>query len=156
MALVYFVWRTPRRGGASERQLWSLWLAYLAANFSIPLVLGPLPGLRDPPWCWASYPVSCLLTGLAFCVLGANYWGRFYAFGIGFFVLAAIMPWTLTWASLEFGLLWTAALVAIGLRLRRLAREAAADSVGRSPVFQVITSDGKHPAPLLETPSPSR
>jgi hypothetical protein len=107
--------------------LWALWLAYVAANFCIPLVLGPLPGLDELPWYWASYAVSSLLTGLAFCVLGANYWGRFYAFGIAFFVLAAIIPWTLPWASLEFGLLWTAALVAIGLRLRRLGVEASGE-----------------------------
>jgi hypothetical protein len=116
----------------------------------------PLPGLRDPPWCWASYAVSCLLTGLAFCVLGANYWGRFYAFGIGFFVLATIIPWTLTWASLEFGLLWTAALVVIALRLRRLAREAAVEPPGRPSGLSLSDSDKNPQAPLLETPLPGR
>jgi hypothetical protein len=128
MGLTNLVWRRLLRGGTAQRQLWSLWFAYIAANFCIPLVLGPIPGLQQPPLYWTSYPVSCLLTGLAFCVLGANYWGRFYAFGIGFFSLAAIMPWNLTWASLEFGLLWTAALVAIGLPLRRLARELKSES----------------------------
>src|SRR5262249_3712155 len=131
MGLAYAYWRIPRRGGTAERQLWALWLAYIAANFCIPLALGPLPGMNEPPWCWASYAVSSLLTGLAFCVLGAGYWGRFYGFGVGFFALAALVPWTLTWASLEYGLLWTAALVAIGLRLRRLAREAEAEAAAR-------------------------
>jgi hypothetical protein len=124
MGLVYLRWRPPRVGGRAERQLWGLWLAYVAANFCIPLVTGPLPGFDRPPLCWASYPISELLTGPAFAVLGAGYWGRFYAFTIGFFALAALMPWTLTWASLEFGLLWTAALIAIGLRLRLLGAQS--------------------------------
>jgi serine/threonine-protein kinase len=126
MALGYAVWQKPRQWSSSERQLWSLWLAYLVAVYCIPVVLRSLPGLSEPPLCWATYSFSSLLTGFAFCVLGGNYWGRFYAFGAGFFLLALIMPQTLKWASLEFGLLWTAALAAIGLRLRRLAREAGA------------------------------
>jgi serine/threonine-protein kinase len=127
MALVY---RWQRRGlpartaASAEQQLWSLWLGYVAACFLIPAVSLQFPAFRGPELRWATYPFSALLTGLAFFALGAGYWGWCYAIGLAFFALSVLMPLRLEWASLEFGLLWTAALSAIGLHLRRLGREA--------------------------------
>jgi hypothetical protein len=129
MAGVY-LWQRPLRSrrpaGAAEQQLWALWLGYVLACFLIPAVTAQLPGFAEPGMCWATYPFSALLTGLAFFVLGAGYWGRCYAFGLGFFALALLMPVRMTWAPLEFGLLWTTALASIGLHLRRLSRDQIA------------------------------
>jgi hypothetical protein len=84
----------------------------------------------DGPDGWQSlliYPVSSVVSGLAFFVMGCNYWGRFYAVGAAFWVLALLMPLHLSWAPLEFGLLWSGVLVVLGLHLRRLGRQAQAD-----------------------------
>jgi hypothetical protein len=95
-----------------------------------------LPFFDDPQLCWASYPFSALLTGPAFTAMGAVYWGRCYAFGAAFFALAVVMPVKLDWASLGFGLLWSAVLTMLGLRLKRLGLEASArpaDDEGERP-----------------------
>jgi hypothetical protein len=63
--------------------------------------------------------------------MGGLYWGRYYALGLAFFLLALLLPLHLTWAPLEFGGLWAGALVAIGLHLRRLASEAAREAPGK-------------------------
>jgi hypothetical protein len=63
-----------------------------------------------------------MASGLAFFIMGSNYWGRCYAFGLAFWALAALMPMHLEWAPLEFGLLWSVTLTLVGLHLRRLGR----------------------------------
>jgi serine/threonine-protein kinase len=128
MGATFLLLRPPRArpGGMAEQQLWSIWVGYLVACFTIPLVTAQLPYFDDPALCWASYPFSALLTGLAFTAMGAVYWGRCYAFGAAFFALAVVMPLNLDWASLGFGVLWSAVLTMLGLRLRRLGAEASA------------------------------
>jgi hypothetical protein len=109
----------------AERQMWSVWIGYLAAAVLAGAVIRLL-SIRDPNFDEACvYPFLALLTGLAFFVLGSSYWGRCYAFGLAFFALAVVMAFNLTLAPLEFGLLWGVALVIIGLRLRRLGADAA-------------------------------
>jgi serine/threonine-protein kinase len=127
MAATYWPRRRSRTrpAGAAEQQLWAIWVGYLVACFTTPVVMFQLPPIRnDPVLVWSTYPVCSLLTGVAFFALGAGYWGRCYAFGLAFFALAVLMPLALTWASLGFGLLWTVALANIGLHLRRLGAEA--------------------------------
>jgi hypothetical protein len=63
------------------------------------------------------------VTGMAFFILGASYWGWCYAFGVAFYGLAYVMTLDLRGGPLEFGALWAAALVVIGLHLRRLGQE---------------------------------
>ena len=127
MAAVFFALRPPRTrpAGTSERQLWALWGGYVVACFLLPAVTSQLPGFDRPELAWATYPFAALLTGLAFTVVGAAYWGWGYAFAACFFALAALMPLRLSLASAEFGLLWAGALAAIGLHLRALGAEAA-------------------------------
>jgi serine/threonine protein kinase len=125
--------RTLLPTSAVERQLWSIWIGYLAAYWSNVLVSSLLVGREviargaSGPQRWPDmifYPGSALLSGLAFFVMGSNYWGWSYAFGLSFFALAGLMTLRLEWAPLEFGVLWTIFLVMIGLHLRRLGAEA--------------------------------
>ena len=62
------------------------------------------------------------LTGMAFVVLGSNYWGLCYAFGLAFYGLALLMHVDLRWSPLEFGVTWSAVLIIIGNRLRDLGK----------------------------------
>jgi hypothetical protein len=61
--------------------------------------------------------------------MGGSYGGQCYAFGLYFLGVAACMPLHLWLAPLEFGLLWSAVLLGLGLRLLRMGgdRAAAAD-----------------------------
>jgi serine/threonine protein kinase len=122
----------------AERELWTIWIGYLAAyGFSLLavrllvshgiIVRGPGP---DVPVRWDElilYPFSAIASGLAFFIMGSNYWGKLYAVGLAFWVMAALMPLHLDWAPLEFGVLWSAVLVALGLHLRTLGQKAEAE-----------------------------
>jgi serine/threonine protein kinase len=118
-----------------ERELWTIWLGYLGAYAINVFVSRSLawhgiigPGPAGERWDdLILYPYSAMASGLAFFVMGANYWGRCYAFGLAFWTLAALMPLHIEWAPLEFGLLWSATLTLVGLRLRRLGREAVTE-----------------------------
>lgn len=118
---------------SAERELWTIWIGYMlaygvsSAVVRLLIARGILVGGEDTPAHWEElilYPFSAVVSGLAFFIMGCNYWGKLYAVGVLFFALAALMPLHLEWAPLEFGTLWTAALVAVGLRLEKLSREA--------------------------------
>jgi serine/threonine protein kinase len=137
-----FIWqcrgrRTLLPTNAAERQLWSLWLGYLAAYEVSVIVYSMLlnRGLRIyDVWQYDElirYPTSAVLSGLVFFVMGSNYWGRCYAIGVAFFGLALVMPLRLTLAPLEFGAAWSLALVLIGLHLRRLGLRLQAEAEKR-------------------------
>jgi serine/threonine protein kinase len=105
----------------AERQLWSIWIGYM---ISLSAVFG---AARASEWFGTSpvneltlYPVWSVLSGLCLFIMGSNYWGRFYALGGGFFVLALLMPLRLAWAPLELGFMWAFSLTYLGLYLRRL------------------------------------
>jgi predicted Ser/Thr protein kinase len=120
-------WRNRRQGimptTTAERQMWSLWAGFLVACVLMGVINHRLtpPGTPYDPL--PLYPQFAILTGLAFVVLGSSYWGGCYLIGAAFFTAAMVMPSHLWAAPAEFGLLWAAALVTIGLRLRRLSPE---------------------------------
>ena len=119
--------RTVLATSAAERQLWSIWLGYLAAFAGSVLVSRELWHTIRPGTPWNEltlYPFSSLLTGLAFFSMGSNYWGKCYAFGLAFIGLAALMPFKLDLAPLLFGLLWSVTFVSLGLHLRRISQES--------------------------------
>jgi eukaryotic-like serine/threonine-protein kinase len=126
MGLVF--WKNRRQGvmpaTTAERQMWSLWAGFLLACVLMGVVnhqLTPAGAVYDPR---PLYPRFAILSGLAFFVLGSSYWGGCYAIGAAFFTAAVLMPASLDAGPVAFGLLWAAALVTVGLRLRRLSGDA--------------------------------
>jgi serine/threonine protein kinase len=124
---------------AAERQLWSIWIGYLigfATTAVISLqtadreVLGRLLSGLPPGGQLSLYPYSAVLAGLAFFVMGSNYWGGCYVIGVAFFVLAALMPVNFTWVPLEFAALWAGSLSLLGVRLRRMGPAAGRETGG--------------------------
>jgi hypothetical protein len=120
----------------AERELWTIWIGYLAAYAFSQLAVGALVSHRlivegpEAPHRWQElihYPISAIVSGLAFFIMGSNYWGKLYAVGLAFWVLAALMPLHLEWAPLEFGVLWSSVLVALGLHLRTLGQKAESE-----------------------------
>jgi hypothetical protein len=126
MGLVFWRYRSRRLlpTSAAERQLWAIWIGYLVACTVTAAAHRLRYGLQQEfelgfyvPW--------AILSGLAFFVLGSSYWGWCYVLGCAFFGISLLMSLRLNWAPLEFGGLWTLALVALGLRLRRLGTQAS-------------------------------
>ncbi len=128
MGLIF--WRkrvhTLMSTSAAERQLWSVWIGYMLACVLTSAVNSELNQFLDRREHLTMYPMWCILTGLAFFVMGSNYWGWCYALGLCFFILSLAMPLNLAWAALEFGLMWSFALTFIGLHLRRIAAAGVA------------------------------
>jgi len=101
---------------AAERQLWSIWLGYIVAYEATVFMFSSLHAYG---YCTANgelmrYPTMAILSGLAFFVMGSNYWGGCFAIGSAFFVLAALLPARLTWGPVSFGTLWGLTLAGIG------------------------------------------
>jgi hypothetical protein len=144
MGLVFWRYRRHQLLPASmaERQLWSIWLGYLvaftvsAAVYRLLVRLNFLGRGAEGPDHWDElilYPGFAILSGLGFFVMGSSFWGRCYAVGVAFFALAFVMAIHPPWAPIEFGLAWGATLAAIGVRLRRLGREATPAPADRVP-----------------------
>jgi len=114
---------------AAERELWTIWIGYFVTYFFTVILTralwhldvlqinrnGPAPEyfLELFP-----YPFISLVSGLAFFIMGANYWGRCYAIGLVFFIIGPLMALDLTLGPLLFGLVWAIALTKLGLHLR--------------------------------------
>jgi hypothetical protein len=125
LGLVFWRFRYKRLlpASAAERLLWSIWIGYLTActllSMSHRLMQGWAPALE-----LSFYPPWTFLAGLGFFVMGSSYWGRCYALGVAFFLTGALMPLKPEWGPLVFGTLWLVVLVAVGVRLRYLGKEA--------------------------------
>jgi len=113
--------------GWVNRQLWAIWGGHLLAVATLLLAFR----LLAPDMAGAvrlAYPSLAALTGLAFFVMGADYWGRYYLFGVLWLAAAVLMALTPAWAPLEAAVLVLACLWQIALVMRRLALEQARPS----------------------------
>jgi hypothetical protein len=109
---------------AAERQLWSIWIAYLLAS-GVGFVVSRLLETPERPLDELTlFPTWSILSGMAMFIMGSTYWGRCYLFGIVFFAAALLTPFALHWAPLATGVLWAWALTTLGLRLRRMSDQA--------------------------------
>jgi serine/threonine protein kinase len=107
---------------SAERLLWSVWIGYVIAVVVTSFLARVMFG-SEHLYAGTVYPYYAVVTGLVFFVLGSSYWGWCYAISLAFWLLPGLMLFDMRWALLEFGGLWTLALLAIGRRLQRLARE---------------------------------
>jgi serine/threonine protein kinase len=125
-AMLALVW--PRRAewfpprGAAARQLWSIWLGYLAGAAVLFVIDYLTTAPSDAFYGLRAYPPMAVLASLAFFVLGSSYWGYCYVIGGLFLALAVAMTQWLPAAPLAFGVAWAASLALVGRRLDRLAR----------------------------------
>ena len=114
-------WFPPQ--GKPARQLWALWLGYVAGSLVLLLVEHSLGSPGIPFQQESLYPKFAILGSLGFIMMGSTYWGYCYVIGACFLVLALLMPLNLASAPLVFGLGWGASLLALAHHLGRLARE---------------------------------
>ena len=135
MALIFFNYR-PRTLWPTtpvERQLWSIWLAVFvsyALNVWIIRMLASHEAIvsrSDEQVARLElmfYPFSSVVAGIALFIMGSNYWGRCYEYGIAFFVTAALMPLKLEWAPLAFGFVWGVILFSFSRHLKNLSKDS--------------------------------
>ena len=114
-------WYPPR--GVPARQLWSLGLGYMASSLVLlftTFLLSPRGTVFED---FRVYPSLAVLTGLLFVVLGSSYWGYCYIIGAMFLLLAIVISFYLDVGPLLFGIAWAGSLIALGVRLRTLAKK---------------------------------
>ncbi len=127
---------------AAERGLWTIWIGYFTTYAFIVVVIRLLAYLEiiqaHPAWPAAKYlqellpyPFISMVSGLAFFIMGAYYWGRFYAVGVVFLGAAPLMTFDLTYSPVIFGFVWGTVLAVAGLHLRQ---QGKAVELAKSPV----------------------
>lgn len=113
----------PRMGvptNAAMRIMTSIWLGYLITCYVIGITYRLVVQDAGAELELNLYPALAAVTGMAFFALGSTYWGKCYAIGVAYYVLAFFMVWKLEWAPISFGVLWAVVLYTIGWRLRHL------------------------------------
>ena len=126
---------------AAERELWTIWIGYFTTYGFIVAVIRLLAFLEviqpHPQWPASNYfqellpyPFISMVSGLAFFIMGANYWGRCYAIGLVFLAAGPAMTLDLTYGPLIFGVIWGTVLVIMGLHLRQ---QGVAIAQGQTP-----------------------
>ena len=129
---------------AAERELWTIWIGYFMTYFFVVVVVrtlsyleiiqaGPTSPIKEYFNELLPYPFISLVSGLAFFIMGANYWGRCYAIGLAFFVAAPLMALDMAYSPLIFGFLWGIALMTVGMHLRHQSFHVAAERPGPPP-----------------------
>ena len=108
---------------AAERQLWTIWIGYLAACTMVAVVHHILVRMEGAMDQLVMYPYWSILTGLAFFAMGSSYWGRFYYFGVAFFGVAVLMALALDWSVLLYGTAWATTLTVVGLYLHQVSQK---------------------------------
>jgi len=108
---------------AAERQLWAIWIGYLAACSMVSVVHHILVRMEGAMDQLVMYPYWSILTGLAFFAMGSSYWGRFYFIGVAFFAVAAVMALQLEWSVLLYGTAWSTTLALLGLYLHKASQK---------------------------------
>jgi hypothetical protein len=124
-----FWWKRPEGlmpRTAAERQLWCVLGGFVAACALMGLTDRLMASAGRPHEPLRMYPPFAVVSGLTFLVLGSSYWGTCFLFALGFWALALVLPAYLELGPAGFGLMWTAALLTIGLRLRRLGARSGA------------------------------
>jgi tRNA A-37 threonylcarbamoyl transferase component Bud32 len=132
VAMALVLWAYRRQWGWSarhaDRQMWAVWIGLIA---SCALAADAVRRQTAPGQSMELlhiYPLFAILSGFAWFVMGSGYWGWFYAMGVAFFAASIVMPFSLRWAPVEFGVLWAACLSIAAVRLRRLGRRRVEES----------------------------
>jgi hypothetical protein len=132
VAMLVLFWRNRPEGllprTTAERQIWGVLGGFVTACVLLGMIDRLMSSPQRPHEPLRMYPPFAVLSGLAFLVLGSSYWGACYLFALGFWALALLLPLYLELGPAAFGLMWTAALVTIGLRLRRLGARGGSAS----------------------------
>jgi serine/threonine protein kinase len=124
-------WSRPRMlipTNSAERLIWAVWGGYLLAYAFASRIFDEL-GYDH----LQTYPISLLLSGLAFFIMGCHVWGWCYVIGLVFMIVSPFMARysdparhaAAHWLPCWFGVMWGLALLTIGQRYWRMSRSSA-------------------------------
>ncbi len=113
--------------GLADRQVWPIWGGCALASATI-LLSARLTSPDAGSAIHAAYPALAALAGLAFFIMGREFWGRHYLHGLMWMVGAVLMARTPVWAPLEAAALTAFSLGRIGLFLLRYGRHEPVES----------------------------
>jgi serine/threonine-protein kinase len=122
-AILWLSLRSERRLHPASRGVLLNWAGAVVADLVLFSLFCPPGGTAVPEVVVGVYPAWMTVHGLMWFMEARTYWGRFYLVGVLFFVTAALMPLRLDLAPLILGVVNGAALVWIGLGLRRVEAE---------------------------------
>jgi eukaryotic-like serine/threonine-protein kinase len=106
-----------------DRQLLSIGAGHFLA--ALALFLGyRLSGRDAVESVQVGYPGLAALTGIVFFIMGSDYWGRYYVFGLLWLTATVVMALSPAWAPLEAAALAAFCLAQIGLFMRAQSRRA--------------------------------
>lgn len=128
MGVVFLIylrdWYPPR--GLPARQLWALWLAFVAGSMVLACISHMAGSPEHPSNDLLLYPQMSVFASMGFFIMGSSYWGYCYVIALGFLIMAPIMQVYLDWSPILYGLLWCIGFMALSARFRKLSREMVA------------------------------
>ena len=89
--------------GGLERDLLVLWVGISLAGLTLFALYCPPLGTAGAAGLLRFYPPWAAVTGLGLFLAGRIHWGGLYLLGIGFFLLALLMPLAIEFAPLAYG-----------------------------------------------------
>lgn len=132
MFVLYLMLFSKRRSFAlvqslQRRQLWSTWSGHIVGFLMVPAIVALLVKPQTIEQWFVVYPIWLTQVGGTFFTFAASA-GFLYVTGSACFILAVILVFIPEYAPLLVGFLMSANMASHGLFLRRLAKEAAAES----------------------------
>ena len=91
-----------------------LWVGISLAGLTLFALYCPPIGTAGAAGLLGFYPPWAAVTGLGLFLAGRIHWGGFYLLGIGFFLLALLMPLAIEFAPLAYGVFLALGLVWMG------------------------------------------
>ena len=114
-----------RRTEPSERDLLVLWVGISLAGLTLFALYCPPTGTAGSSRLLEFYPPWAVVSGLGFFLAGRIHWGGLYLVGIGFFLLATLMPFAIEFAPLIYGIFYALGLAWMGREHARAAGKAS-------------------------------
>ncbi len=113
---------------ATTRHLWSMRVGMILGLLILPILDYRLhAGSRLSAWDpLRVFPSWAVLVGVTFFALGGMFWGRLYLCGLGFLVLALLMPLRLEWGPLALAALVSLTLWAMIRHVQQTRRDGEA------------------------------
>jgi serine/threonine protein kinase len=107
-----------------DRLLWSIWIGHFLTDLTLFAAIR-FSGRTLAETVEISFIIKAALTGMAFFIMGSDYWGRYYLYGLGWMAAAALMVFVPAWGPLifAFGAAVCAWYVAWSMRQLQRARQ---------------------------------
>jgi serine/threonine protein kinase len=84
-----------------DRLLWSIWIGHFLTDLTMCVAIR-LSGRTLAETVEINFIIKAALTGMAFFIMGSDYWGRYYLYGLAWWAAAALIVFVPAWGALVF------------------------------------------------------